>query len=368
MRPGFPVLLSAFFQIALVASVQGQPYRYDLRFEFGGEYDSNPSRNEQIQGWPLVKGSSLLRLVGLGTLTSPLGDRWMLALSGGLGGKWFTESAQSGEDLFVVQTQDTLARRWGERSTLMLSASYYDAYQRGSTEARDFRSLAPSLRYESALRQNLRIGVGAGYRQFTFKPDPAQNFQAPTFLATLRHSLPGVLLLGEADWEWNAVISVEWRDFQGRICTILPCASSGHQDLFGMGQLELTRIGTYFLGGGLALHLNRSAVVGESLRRELIHLRTVVNLPFDFMLSVRAEAVLTHYRDKLTIPTPISGVVSASIEDESRSTFRLELSRSIKQQFEVGIRYIFYTSAPTTSDVHFQRQTCLLYFAVTDES
>jgi hypothetical protein len=203
---------------------------------------------------------------------------------------------------------------------------------------------------------------------FTFKPDPAQNFHSPTFLATLRHSLPGELFSGDADWEWNALVSLEWRNFQGRVCTAAPCTSGAHRDLFGMGQLELTRIGTHLFGGGLAIHLNRSDVMGESLHRELIHLRTVVNLPLDLMLSARAEAVLTHYREKLTIPTPISGVASASIEDESRSTLRLELSRGIKQQFEVGIRYIFYTSAPSSSDVDFHRQTILLYLAAIDES
>jgi hypothetical protein len=351
-----------------MTSVQGQTYRYDLRFELGGEYDSNPSRIEQIKGLPTVESSPLLRLVGLGALTTRLGERWMLALSGGVGGKWFTEAALGGEDLFVVQSHDTLALRIGEKSNLMVGASYYDAYQRGSNETRDFRSFAPSVRFEGALGQTLRLGAGVGYRLFTFKPDHAQNFQSPTFMATFRHSFPGELFSGDADWEWSALVSGEWRDFQGRACTTLPCGSSAHRDLFGMGQLELTRIGTHLFGGGLAIHLNRSDMFGESLRRELIHFRTVVNLPLDITFSARAEAVLTHYRDKLIISTPISGVANASMEDESRSTLRLELSRSIKQQFEVGIRYIFYTSAPTSGDVDFQRQTILLYLAAIDES
>jgi hypothetical protein len=93
----------------------------------------------------------------------------------------------------------------------------------------------------------------------------------------------------------------------------------------------------------------------------------VVPLPREFSLSVRAEAVATHYSDALTFRQPVAGLPSASIEDESRSTLRVELARHFENHFEAGLRYAYYTSAPFSGAVDFRRQTLLLYVAFLDE-
>ena len=70
----------------------------------------------------------------------------------------------------------------------------------------------------------------------------------------------------------------------------------------------------------------------------------------------------------LTFAQPVAGLPSASIEDESRSTFRIELARLIEGRFELGARYVYYTSAPTSGALEYRRQTALLYLAFLDES
>jgi hypothetical protein len=60
---------------------------------------------------------------------------------------------------------------------------------------------------------------------------------------------------------------------------------------------------------------------------------------------------------------PVAGLPSASIEDESRSTFRLDIARLFQGNFEIGARYVIYTSAPASDAVDYRRQTLLFYFA-----
>jgi hypothetical protein len=46
---------------------------------------------------------------------------------------------------------------------------------------------------------------------------------------------------------------------------------------------------------------------------------------------------------------------------------RVELSRIFEGQLEVGARYVYYTSAPSSGAVDFRRQTALFYIAFLGE-
>ena len=83
---------------------------------------------------------------------------------------------------------------------------------------------------------------------------------------------------------------------------------------------------------------------------------------------MRGEVVATRYADALTFSQPVAGLPSASIEDESRSTFRIDVARIFEGRFELGARYVYYTSAPASGALGFRRQTALLYLAFLDES
>ena len=360
---------------SLGSQTRAEPVRYDWRLEDGLEYDTNPARTERIAGTdtqPPSPASFLARLVASGSLSTPLGQRNALALSGVLGGKWFVDSGARADNVLVVQAAATDTLRLGQRTHAALTGAYYDVYQRRSFDLPDFRSAAPSVRLDQGLGKSVLASLGGGYRWFTFKSDEAYSFAAPTAFVAIRHALPGELLDGGADWEWGAGASFEARDFVGPACTASGCGdtagTAAHRDRFWIGHAEFTRTGRWLLGSGVALHINQSNSYGEALVRGLLHVRAVVPMPWDLSLSVRGELVATRYADPLTFSQPVAGLPSASIEDESRSTLRIDLARLFEGRFELGARYVYYTSAPASGALGFRRQTVLLYLAFLDES
>jgi hypothetical protein len=351
--------------------------RYDLRVELGTEYDSNPDRAEQIANVaPTLSPagpSPLARLVASGNWASAIGQRGGLALSGAMAGKRFFDQDARGDDVLIAQAGANGTLRVAGRTILGLAGSYYDAFQRGPVDRRDFRSLAPALRIEQGFAQAAQLTVGGGYRWFTFKSDDEFSFAGPTAFLTARQMFPGNLDRGEADWEWTAGASLEWRGFEGLACTNVACtpapSSPPHRvDRFWIGQVELTRTTTFLLGAGAALHVNQSNSYGEDLLRGVFHLRAVVPLPWTLSFSSRADVLATHYwTSQVLAQDPNAGAPLVSIEDENRSTLRLEVARPLAQGFEIGARYVLYTSFPSRGAVDYRRQTALLYLAVFDE-
>jgi len=362
--------------------------RYDVRLELGTEYDSNPDRAERVANamptlpqaapFPLPQAapSPLERLVASGNWTSAIGQDGVLALSGAMAGKRFFDQAARGDDVLVVQAGANGTLRVAGRTTLGLAGGYYDAFQRGPVDRRDFRSLAPTLRIERRFARAAQLTFGGGYRWFAFKSDDNFSFAGPTALLAARQMFPGSLERGEADWEWTAGASLEWRSFEGLACIGETCtadsSSAPHRlDRFWMSHLELTRTTTFLLGAGAALHLNQSNSRGEGLVRGVFHLRAVVPLPWQLSLSSRADLTATHYWTSLLLAQAAQeqnvGAPLVSIEDENRSTLRIEVARPLAQGFEIGARYVFYSSFPSRGSVDYRRQTALLYLAVFDE-
>ena len=368
-------IATLIFLVKISGGASAEELRHDWRLEDGAEYDSNPARAERISGvapQPSAPGSPLARVVASGNLAAPLGQGNLLALSAAFGGKWFTTAEARAENVLVAQASASDSMRLGQRTQLALATAYYDVFQRRSTDLPDFRSTAPWGRLDQALTSSMSTSLGFGYRWFTFKPDDAFSFTAPTALFLFRHVLASDLADGSADWEWSAGGSAEARAFHGPACSANGCADGGavprHTDRFWIAHAEFTRTGSWLWGSGAALHFNQSNSFGESLVRGLFHVRAVIPLPWQLSFSLRGELVATRYSDPLTFPQPVAGLPSASIEDESRSTFRIELARLFESHVEVGARYVYYTSAPTSSAVEYRRQTLLVYLAFLEEN
>jgi hypothetical protein len=361
--------------VGLAGSATAGETRYDWRVEDGAEYDTNPARTERIAGaqpQPVAPASSLVRVVAAGNLATAVGERNWFSLSAGLGGKWFVDDRARAENVMVAQASASDSVRLWQRTQLALAATYYDVFQRRSTDLPDFRSTSPSLRVEQTLSASMSASFGIGYRWFTFKTDDAFTFAAPTAMVLFRQVLAGDVMAGDADWEWSAGGSLEARGFHGPACNATGCDDGlsvpRHADRFWIGHAEFLRTGSWLLGGGAAVHGNQSNSYGESLLRGLFHVRAVVPLPWQFSFSLRGELVATRYADPLTFPQPVAGLPSATIEDESRSTVRIELARTFASHVELGARYVYYTSAPTSSAVEYRRQTLLVYLAFLQEN
>ena len=352
--------------------------RYELRVELGAEYDSNPDRAEQIANYtpplPQAGASPLARLVASGNWSSAFGQKGALALSGAVAGKRFFDQAARGDDVLIAQSGINGTLRLAGRTILGVAGAYYDAFQRGPVDRRDFRSLAPALRIEQGFARAAQLTLGGGYRWFTFKSDDNFSFAGPTAFLAARQMFPGNLEQGEADWEWTAGASLEWRGFEGLACTDAYCTAESppHRlDRFWVSHVELTRTTTFLLAAGAALHLNQSNSYGEGLVRGVFHARAVVPLPWALSFSSRADLVATHYWNSLLLPQaaqdPNAGAPLVSVEDENRSTLRIEVARPLGQGFEIGARYVIYSSFPGGGSVDYRRQTALLYLAVFDE-
>ena len=247
--------------------VHADPARYDLRVELGTEYDSNPDRSEQIANYappiPQTGPSPLARLVAAGNWASALGQSGGLSLSGAVAGKRFFDQTARGDDVLIAQAGANGTLRVAGRTILGLAGSYYDAFQRGPVDPRDFRSLTPALRIEQGFAQAAQFTLGGGYRWFTFKSDDNFSFAGPTAFVTARQMFPGNLERGGADWEWTAGASLEWRGFEGLACINETCtaetsAPPRRLDRFWVSHVELARTTTFLLGAGAALHINQA--------------------------------------------------------------------------------------------------------------
>jgi hypothetical protein len=297
---------------------------------------------------------------------------YALALSGALAGKRFFDQDARGDDVLIAQANGAGSIRLSRRFGLGGAMGYYDAFQRGPVDRRDFRSFTPSLRLDTSVGKGMQLVVGGGYRWFTFKSDDRLSFSGPTASLLFRHVLPGDLETGGADWEWNTGAMFEGRDFVGPACTNDTCTadpSTPHrQDRLWMGHVELTRTTSFLVGAGASAHLNQSNSTGESLVRGLFHARAVVPLPWSLSLSGRADLVVTHFRNSLLlVKDPNAAAPLVSIEDENRSTLRVELARPLAKGLEIGTRVVLYSSFPSRGSVEYARQTALLYLAVFDE-
>jgi hypothetical protein len=355
--------------------------RYTLRLELGPEYDSNPARLEAIRGVaaPALHPSPLLRGAVIYDLFAGLSTRQTLSLTASLAGKLFLEPAILTEDVLVAESSLGYTLTLLRATALGLAASYYDVFQRPAQpspapqgDPRDFRSVTPSARLEQGLLGG-RLTLGGGYRHFDYKPRVSYGFAGPAGFLAFRRAFfgaPDVDGAMGADWEVGAAGSIEQRHFVGARCEGLdacppadPRQREPWRDRFVILSADASRTAGFLVGGGGSLHLNYSNSYAQSLSRVLVHLRAVVLLPFELTLSGRGELVFTRYADGVPLNINTAGMVLSSIEDEGRSTLRLELVRPIGGGFEAGLRATVYRRAFGDSSVTFGRMTGLLFLA-----
>jgi hypothetical protein len=134
-----------------------------------------------------------------------------------------------------------------------------------------------------------------------------------------------------------------------------------------IGHLDLTRVGKLLLGAGYALQRNDSNSYGDALTRHVFTARLATPLPLACYLAARAELILALYRDTVTLGMAEATGKLLSIDDENRSSLRIDVSRALTDRLLVLARYTLYAneigvSAPVAS---YWRQTVLLTIAFT---
>jgi len=349
----------------------------NARAEVGAEYDDNVHHVEQIPGDRVtLVGSALTRAVVALSAADRLTERQDVAFSVLGAVKLFAAPAARNENVGVVETAGAWNLRVAPRTRLGAGATYYEAIQAdtpteraltaerdGVLEARDFRSVIPTLRGLQGVGDAGTLGLAVGYRWFVYKPVRDYDFQAP--LATLEHRFAVETADGGADWALVSSASLEWRRFSGARLLAGGVDPSGahHVDQFVTGQFEVTRTGAVLLGAGYALQWNRSNSRGESLLRHIGSLRFAASLPLGLYLAIRGELLYLGYQDQLPLLTSPSGQSSVSIEEETRSDVRAELSRDLGAHLQLVGRYVFYANA--VGQGQYRRQTTTLSLVFT---
>jgi hypothetical protein len=354
---------------------------YSLRAELGLEVDTNAHRTEIVTGAdnpPLVT-SPVERLVVAGTLSDVIADGQAVMMSATAAGKLFDAPAARDENVAIAQSSLAWQEALGGSKTLTLSGAYYEAFQAQSTnlvdasERRDFRSLAPSAQLAFAPAERWDLALGLGYRSFEFKPDRDDDFTAPTATLESRWLPVGA---GTADWEVSAGAAFEDRTFGGPALTnncagttqaIFACSGPDtRHDQFLMTHLDLTRVGQVLTGVGYAFHDNRSNSYGETVLRHFFTARFAAPLPGGLTLAARAELLLAFYSQPVVIGQIQPGSFSSveSIDDENRSSLRVDLSRALGDRLRVVMRYTFYANEiANAAPISYRRQTLLLSLA-----
>lgn len=381
------MLLIPFALAAASARAQdvGEPppdnERYQLMAELGLEYDSNAHRVEEVSGSTgAVVGSFLERLVLSAQLTDQIAPRQLVTWSATAAGKLFDAPAARSENVAIAQSSLMWRTALGARTWLAPSGTYYEAFQSWAPDAdpagerRDFRSLAPMLELRTALSDSVDLGVAGGYRWLLFKPDRDFDFNGPTGGVNLRwlHDTES-----GADWEARAGAAIEYRGFAGPAyvgnCSSpdgLPCPGPAMRtDDFLVAQADLTRTGRVLLAAGYAFNYNGSNSFGQTLIRHVAIARVATALPLGLYLAARADLSFVFYRDSIPVAktadmTPmISGKPFVNIEDENRSSVRIDLSRDISERLRALLRYTFYANELGSSVGTYRRQTLLLSLA-----
>jgi hypothetical protein len=379
--------LAALSLLAIIVVVRGtargatdgapDTERYTLRTEVGLEYDTNAHRTEIIAGAnnPPIVASPLQRLVLAGTLSDLIANGQLLTLAATAAAKIYDAPAAHGEDVAIAQSSLAWAKALGSRATFTLAGSYYEAFQPPAkalieaTEQRDFRSLAPTAQLGWIAAPGFDLSLAGGYRWFVFKPDRDDDFSAPTAAAELRWTRPA----DDADWEVGTGAAYEYRRFGGPALVIdcppivppgLVCSGpDGRHDHFLMTHLELQRVGHVLIGAGYAFHLNLSNSYSETVMRHFVNARFAAPLPGGLTLAARAELLYAHYPQGTPIGTVAVGNSFSSvesIEDENRSSVRVDLSRGLSEHLRLVARYTFYANELGNPSISYRRQTILL--------
>jgi hypothetical protein len=355
-----------------LSSVQSLAATLSLRSEVGAEYDSNANRAETVSDAvssqtvaPIASsgGRGLISLDG----AAKLARLTLFSVSGKVAVRGYSNGSAQGEDVTILSGSTSVLQGLGESTRATMAVSYYDAFQGARVDSRDFRSVSPS----ASLLQLLGPGqlmLAGGYRWFQFKPSPALDFAGPSAIAAYRIRSQGND--GGPDWDLASSLAIEKRDFsqslclQGEDCPPVPSRGS-RQDYLTQFGVDVVRTTNHLFGAGAAVQVNSSNSYGDGLTRGLAHVEGTFLLPWGLSLSSRAELSLTRYDQSIPIQRdPVSGLAIASIEDEGRSTLRIEVMRALGQRFDVSARWTGYTNELGGQTVRYRRQVLLISLGV----
>lgn len=366
--------------------------RLGLWLTVGPEYDSNANRAEIVigAGGPVAdadppQASFLLRTTGQGFLSWIHGIN-LLSASASLGGKIFFDPAVQDQDVLALQLAVEDRVRVARALHLAVLGDYYDAWQSGTIDHRDFRNGNAQLRGYYLHRLG-EIVITGGYRGFQYKPNSTFDFSAGQFtvndIMRLRFGPSG-----DHELDFASSYHFEQRFFDGVVqlldeanhpssdpslayhCSLgtaieprcLLAGSDLRNDRLHEMGVEMTYVGPLLVTIGYGAQLNLSNSFGQSLLRHIFTVKLAYRLPWSLYAAVKAQLYVTKYLDPVLLDPGVNSQAFITIDDENRNALILDLERPIgRTGLAIDARYSWFTNElAAQSTVQFQRHVIYL--------
>jgi hypothetical protein len=337
--------------------------------ELGPELDTNATRVLKDRDPQVTSG--LVRMTARGRVELRPGQRHLLLLEYGGGGKYFwLEDARPADELVQLANVQWAVRLPGVM--LWLVGTYYDAFQRQS--ARDFRTGLGQLRLELTQRGLApRALFHAGYRGLQYKPDDgdldrtqcAGQFaaQAPGCDKYSFHGPQGGLHLqwaltsgrGDAlvDWSLELAYAAAYRAYagllrgQGERCPAgvgsicFYYADRRRQDLHQRLGAEVAYLGNAVAHFWYNVQFNTSNSFGATFVRHVIGIKFTADLVWEMFFTAKGVLQISNFRDPYYV-TQANDQSFVDFEEENRSSVLVQLARGLGRNWSLHLRYALY--------------------------
>ena len=371
--------------VLISAPAAAKDLSWTLKLEAGSEYDSNVFRLERPEGQAVdIESAPLARL---GTRFA-LGYRpWRgekLDFRGFLGTKLFTTEEAQSENVAVASVDGGYS--WALRSRPVVlglrgshyNAENYEAFGEGRPVAgRTFATSGVEATTTLIGRPGHSVRLGAGYRNFDYKPDPDFDWHGLSLSAGYR----GSIWLGEPEVEPDVAsvdVTVRYRldrrDYRGLAfrnqcgpqealeprCSIP--TDGGRHDLMHIALAELAYTGERLYSLRYQAQVNDSNSFTQSFVRHRVDVGMTTELIADIFLTARGTLQFNVFLDSLLITQDVNSQTFVSIDDENRNSLSLVLSKDLSDAVTAEARYVIYSNEFATRELDFRRQTAYFGF------
>ncbi|HEX7843274.1 MAG TPA: hypothetical protein VF469_37640 [Kofleriaceae bacterium] len=348
---------------------------WTVTMESGAEADSNI---ERVDGTlPRIAAPAGRAGARIDDSDHLLGGGYVLRLSGlaRMVATSKTDMEQLSENVMLVSGESRWLHPIGSRPVaagIHLTAS--DAFSiTGGIGARTFRNLGADAVLALG-HEDHHLTLELGGRDFSYKPDHMFDWRGLIANARLdvtlwqtsgkTKSLDLATTLGfEArNYQSDAVANCAPDDPNAGPCT----AATGlhRRDRFQRAGLELNWTGHVVATGGYQAMVISSNSLGQSLIRQRISGSVTMELPGKIFGTVTATLQLDRYPDGILLETgkDLRHQEFTNLEDESRSSLQLLLTRALSTAWSVEARGAAWRDFANTSDASFRRE--LIYAGV----
>lgn len=351
--------------------------RVNLRVAAGAEWDTNARRAVPNDGGDVLSSASRpTEVVSDGLARVTVDTKLRLDLAPGhrivgaylLGAKRFFR--ESGEDLLVNSA--SLSTAHGLTSWLTVTTVGAAKLSRIRNGSRNYNF---GFGQGSLILHPVRtfdVDLHGGLTVFTFPVESNFDYLGPRAGGALRYRpMRGLSLSAGFDWVWrryegNALVIGTVPDENQNPINVLTfctpedreegvtCAAQGRRrDTEAQISANVAYRGTFVLGGGYLLRMQRSNSDLEDIDRHRLSVFATIGLPLDLTLNVLAALQINN-------GVSLTDTKFLAEDDETQNSVQVGLGYALTEEIGIDLRYALFANQFSTNDVDFLRQTVYL--------